>query len=119
MQASDTSSLLARDLKRGGERRIELLVAEIDPVRLQIEREDAPVLLLGQAPSSLRRHVLNREGRDVGHGLELRLAVLGGRRRIERQRPGLQADDRRRVLAALTRVSVTLRTVRSVERLPQ
>ena len=71
---------------RSRERRVELLLAEIDPVRLEVEREDAPVLLFFQTSGRAVGGMLcgTTEVRDVGDRLELSLSVLRGSGRGER-----------------------------------
>ena len=57
------------------------------PFAFRIEREDRPVLLLGQGPRRVWRHVLGDEACDVGRGVKLALPKLRSGGRLERQRP--------------------------------
>src|SRR6185437_14513775 len=105
---------LARDGQRlgdlGRERRW-----QVDAVGVQVEGQDRPVLVVGQAARLAGRHVGHRELGDVRHGDELALAVLAVCRWVHRERAVLEAHHLRGLGGSLGGVAVAVGAVVGVE----
>src|SRR5215831_9476314 len=92
---------------------VELGLAQVHAIGLEIEGEDGEVLVGLEAPRLLRRHGLRHEVVDVLGRVKLGLALLGRGRRVERQ--GRLADDRGSLVATLAVVAVAAGAVQGVE----